>query len=270
MFRPRTLLLAMAALLPASPGLSARMPASLAPSPTAAPSNAAPDPAAGPVASVSPTASTGGGGRWLSRLAPAADPRVLELAVSAMQCAQAGGVGATASRLAVIDYSRPSLLPRLWVFDLTAGKLLYEEVVAHGQGSGDNLATRFSNRDGSHQSSLGLFVTADTYIGRNGYSLRMRGLEPGVNDAAMARAIVMHGAPYVDPGRGKAMGRLGRSWGCPAVRSTVARPMIDLLKDGQFVFSYYPDQAWLTRSALLNCPAAKLARHAADARDGAG
>ena len=120
-----------------------------------------------------------------------------------------------ARRLAVIDYSRPSLVPRLWVFDLAAGKLLYEEVVAHGQGSGENLPTRFSNSDGSHQSSLGLFVTADTYTGKNGYSLRMHGLEPGVNDAAMARAIVMHGAPYVDPVQGKRMGRLGRSWGCP-------------------------------------------------------
>lgn len=267
MFRPRTLLLAMAALLPASPGLSARV---SAPSPESSPPESSPPASAGPVARTAAAASTGAGGRWLSRLAPAADPRVLELAVSAMQCAQASGVGAAARRLAVIDYSRPSLVPRLWVFDLTAGKLVYEEVVAHGQGSGDNLPTRFSNRDGSHQSSLGLFVTADTYTGRNGYSLRMRGLEPGVNDAAMARAIVMHGAPYVDPDRGKAMGRLGRSWGCPAVRSAVARPMIDLLKDGQFVFSYYPDQAWLARSALLNCPAAKLARHAADARDGAG
>ncbi|MDI9239272.1 murein L,D-transpeptidase catalytic domain family protein [Lysobacter sp. LF1] len=192
----------------------------------------------------------------LSQLAPSANPKVLELAMAAMSCAQASGVGVDARRLAVIDYSRPSLVPRLWVFDMAAGKLLYEEVVAHGQGSGDNFATRFSNDDGSHQSSLGLFVTADTYTGRNGYSLRMKGLEPGVNDAAMARAIVMHGAPYVDPQRGKAMGRLGRSWGCPAVRSTVARPMIDLLKGGQFVFSYYPDQAWLARSALLNCPAA--------------
>ncbi|HEY1141821.1 MAG TPA: murein L,D-transpeptidase catalytic domain family protein [Lysobacter sp.] len=197
------------------------------------------------------------GGLWLSRLAPAADPKVLELAVSAMQCAQASGVGADARRLAVIDYSRPSLMPRLWVFDLTAGRLLYEEVVAHGQGSGENMATRFSNSDGSHQSSLGLFVTADTYTGKNGYSLRMRGLEPGVNDAAMARAIVMHGAPYVDPAQGQRMGRLGRSWGCPAVRSAVAKPMIDLLKGGQFVFSYYPDQAWLARSALLKCPAAR-------------
>jgi len=210
------------------------------------------------------------GGRWLSRLAPAADPKVLELAVSAMQCAQASGVGIDARRLAVIDYSRPSLLPRLWVFDLASGRLLYEEVVAHGQGSGDNMATRFSNLDGSHQSSLGLFVTADTYTGKNGYSLRMRGLEPGVNDAAMARAIVMHGAPYVDPAQGQRMGRLGRSWGCPAVRSVVARPMIDLLKDGQFVFSYYPDQAWLARSALLNCPAGRRSlAHAPQARGSA-
>lgn len=207
---------------------------------------------------------------FLSRLAPSADPRVLQLAVAAMECAQASGVGREAQRLAVIDYSRPSLAPRLWVFDLAAGKLLYEEVVAHGQGSGDNFATRFSNDDGSHQSSLGLFVTADTYSGRNGYSLRMKGLEPGVNDAAMSRAIVMHGAPYVDPQRGKSMGRLGRSWGCPAVRSAIAKPMIDLLKGGQFLFSYYPDQAWLARSALLKCPAARTALHTADASGTSG
>lgn len=240
MFKPRTLLLAAAALLPATPGLATRKagePAAVRFSP--------------PVEAATLPASP------LARLAPGADPKVLDLAQAAMQCAQASGVGASARRLAVIDYSRPSLLPRLWVFDLAAGKLLYEEVVAHGQGSGDNLATRFSNRDGSHQSSLGLFVTADTYTGKNGYSLRMQGLEPGVNDAAMARAIVMHGAPYVDAAQGKRMGRLGRSWGCPAVRSAVAKPMIDLLKGGQFVFSYYPDQAWLARSALLNCPAAR-------------
>ncbi|TWI04983.1 L,D-transpeptidase-like protein [Luteimonas cucumeris] len=189
----------------------------------------------------------------LSRLAPDADPKVLDMALQAVHCAQTSGVATDAQRLAVIDYSRPSLQPRLWVFDLHAGKLLYEEVVAHGQGSGDNYATRFSNRDGSHQSSLGLFVTTDTYIGRNGFSLRMDGLEPGINDRAMSRAIVMHGAPYVNPIAGKAMGRLGRSWGCPAVRTTVAKPMLELLKRGQFVFSYYPDPAWLERSRLLNC-----------------
>jgi hypothetical protein len=203
----------------------------------------------------------------LSRLAPAADPKVIELAVSAMHCAQADGVGIDAQRLAVIDYSRSSLQPRLWVFDLTAHRLLYQEVVAHGQGSGGDVPNRFSNDDGSHASSLGLFVTRDTYIGHNGYSLRMQGLEHGVNDAAMSREIVMHGAPYVNPEAGKHMGRLGRSWGCPALRSAVAKPIIDVLKDGQFVFSYYPDQAWLTRSALLKCPASGLVRRSADGRD---
>lgn len=205
----------------------------------------------------------------LAGLAPDADPKVLALALDAMHCAQANGVAPDARRLAVIDYSRPSLQPRLWVFDVAARKLLFEEVVAHGQGSGDNYATRFSNSDGSHQSSLGLFVTTQTYMGRNGYSLRMDGLEPGINDHAMSRAIVMHGAPYVNPVAGRAMGRLGRSWGCPAVRTTVARPMLDLLKQGQFVFSYYPDPAWLKRSHLLHCGAKASKLAAAPAwRDG--
>lgn len=203
----------------------------------------------------------------LARLAPGADPKVLELALAAMHCAQAAGTGKDAQRLAVIDYSRSSLEPRLWVFDLAADRLLYQELVAHGQGSGGDVPTRFSNDDGSHASSLGLFVTRDTYIGHNGYSLRMDGLEHGINDAAMERAIVMHGAAYVNPDTGKHMGRLGRSWGCPALRSSVAKPIIDVLKDGQFVFSYYPDQNWLTRSALLKCPAAGLARRDVHGRD---
>jgi hypothetical protein len=202
----------------------------------------------------------------LARLAPGADPNVLELALGAMRCAQADGVGEHAERLAVIDYSRSSLEPRLWVFDLSSDRLLYQELVAHGQGSGGDVPNRFSNDDGSHASSLGLFVTRDTYIGHNGYSLRMDGLEHGINDAAMERAIVMHGAAYVNADAGKRMGRLGRSWGCPALRAAIAKPIIDVLKDGQFVFSYYPDQAWLARSALLKCPAARLAHHDAHER----
>jgi L,D-transpeptidase catalytic domain len=204
----------------------------------------------------------------LARAAPNLDEGIIELAVSAMRCAQAEGVGADAERLAIIDYSLSSLKPRLWVFDLAHERLLFRELVAHGQGSGGDVPTRFSNDEGSHASSLGLFVTRDTYVGHNGYSLRMQGLEPGINDAAMSRDIVMHGAAYVNADSGKRMGRLGRSWGCPALRSAVAKPIIDELKDGQFVFSYYPDQRWLTRSALLKCPAAGLARRGADGRDG--
>lgn len=194
----------------------------------------------------------------LSQLAPDADPEVLALGLSAMQCAQAHGTGSDARRLAVIDYSRSSLTPRLWVFDLAQRKLLYKELVAHGQGSGGDLPNRFSNEDGTHASSLGLFYTRDTYQGKNGYSLRMDGLDTGFNDAAMSRAIVMHGAPYVDAGTGRKMGRLGRSWGCPAVRAAMAKPIIDVMKDGQFVFSYYPQQAWLTRSSLAQCAMARL------------
>ncbi len=184
----------------------------------------------------------------IADLAPQANRDALALAMQAMRCAQVSGLGVDATRLAFIDYSRPSTEPRLWVFDLANNRLLYQEVVAHGRGSGDNLASVISNVSGSHTSSLGLFLTRETYQGRNGYSLRMEGLEPGVNDAALARAIVMHGAPYVDPQSAAKQGRLGRSFGCPAVREAVARGMIDVLKDGQFVFAYYPDAAWLDRT----------------------
>lgn len=189
----------------------------------------------------------------LARLAPDADPRVLDLALAARDCAASQLTQAPAPRLAVIDYSRPSTEPRLWVFDLDAGTLLFREYVAHGQGTGENLAHAFSNRDGSHQSSLGLFRTADTYVGHNGYSLRMEGLEPGTNDAAMARAIVMHGAAYVNPQRAQQQGRLGRSWGCPALRPDVAPAVIDSLKNGQMIFAYYPDSHWLAHSPFLSC-----------------
>lgn len=194
----------------------------------------------------------------LQRLAPEADPKVLALALEAAECAAASGVASMAQRLAVIDYSRPSTERRLWVFDLKRTALLYAEYVAHGRNSGENFANAFSNRESSHQSSLGLFATAETYNGGNGYSLRMDGLEPGVNDQARSRAIVMHGAPYVDPAMARQQGRLGRSYGCPALRPAIASAVIDTLKQGQLVFAYYPDQEWLTHSRFFRC-GAKLA-----------
>lgn len=191
----------------------------------------------------------------LQRMAPDADPQVLALALESAQCAAASGSIAPPKRLAVIDYSRPSTERRLWVFDLASPRLLYSEYVAHGRASGENLATAFSNLDSSHQSSLGLFATGETYTGHNGLSLRMDGLEPGFNDRARDRAIVMHGAAYVDPAMAQRQGRLGRSFGCPAVRQAVAPAMIDALKDGQLVFAYYPDQRWLTQSKFFRCHA---------------
>lgn len=191
----------------------------------------------------------------LSATAPNADPAVLGLALQARSCAIARGVATSQSRLAVIDYSRPSTQPRLWVFDMRDSRLLFDEYVAHGRGSGDNFARHFSNDDGSLQSSLGLFSTAETYDGGNGYSLRMDGLEPGINDHARSRLLVMHGAWYVDPLLALKQGRLGRSYGCPALRPQVAREVIDNLKQGQLLFAYYPDEQWLTHSRFLDCDA---------------
>ncbi len=178
---------------------------------------------------------------------------VLNLALNAVTCGVASGDLATPPTLTLIDYSLPSTQPRLWVFDLRSGRLLFNELVAHGRNSGDNMATRFSDVMESRESSLGLFRTADTYVGQNGYSLRLDGLEPGFNSHARERAIVMHGAPYVDPTVATANGRLGRSWGCPALSEAVARRVIDTVRGGGVIFSYYPDPAWLKASKFLNC-----------------
>src|SRR5687767_7412379 len=176
---------------------------------------------------------------------------VLELALGAASCAVKSGAVERPRTLTVIDYSKPSSQKRLWVYDLATRQLLYEELVAHGQGSGANLATQFSNKADSHQTSLGLFVTDDTYVGRNGYSLRLDGLDKGLNDLARDRAIVMHGAPYVNPAFVKANGRLGRSHGCPAVSDAVARELINRVKGGGLVFAYYPDAQFLKTSKYL-------------------
>jgi hypothetical protein len=185
---------------------------------------------------------------------------VLNLALGAVTCAVAAGDISAPPTLTLIDYSRPSTEPRLWVFDLRSGEMRFRELVAHGKGTGENLAQHFSDSMNSHQTSLGLFVTQDPYVGSNGYSLRLDGLEPGFNGRARERAIVMHGAAYVDAAFAAKQGRLGRSWGCPALRQAVARQVIDFIRDGGVIFSYYPDQAWLKESRFLNCPPASANR----------
>ncbi|SFT73152.1 murein L,D-transpeptidase catalytic domain family protein [Halomonas saccharevitans] len=184
----------------------------------------------------------------LLRLAPGADARVMQLAARALACADPD-----AERLAVIDFSLPSTEPRLWVFDLQKQQLLFKELVSHGQGSGNAVAQSFSNVPESHQSSIGLFRTMNSYRGSNGYSLRLEGLEPGVNDLAYERAIVIHGADYVSEDFIQQTGRLGRSHGCPAVRQEVAIPLIDSIKDNQYLFTYYPDPEWLASSNFFRC-----------------
>jgi hypothetical protein len=179
------------------------------------------------------------------------DLKALDLALGAATCAMRAGLVNQPATLTLIDYSLRSVERRLWVFDLETGRSLHHELVAHGQGTGGDRALRFSNTPDSHQSSLGLFVTRETYVGQNGYSLRLDGLEPGYNDRARERAIVIHGAPYVSDAFARSQGRLGRSWGCPVLAETVARTVIDVIKGGNLVFAYYPDDAWLRGSRLL-------------------
>ena len=204
----------------------------------------------------------------IRRLAPDLDPGVLALALEARACALRSNEVGDDAKLAVIDYSRPSTQKRLWVFDMARDALLFHEHVAHGSGTGDNLARRFSNEDGSHATSLGLFRTAETYQGGNGYSLRLDGLDAGFNDRARSRAIVMHGAWYVNPDLIRTQGRLGRSQGCPALRQQVAKVVIDTLKQRQLLFSYAEDAAFLQRGRSFACDGRSAAQILAAARAG--
>ena len=187
----------------------------------------------------------------LLRQAPGLRRDVLRLALDAARTAAEKGMVRRRELLTVIDYSLPSSQPRLFVFDVAARRLLFRELVAHGKNSGGDRTTFFSNSHGSLATSIGLFVTGDTYFGGNGYSLRLRGLDEGFNDQAWDRLVVMHGASYVSRAAIKALGRLGRSWGCPAVRKEVARDIIDTLRGGSPVFAYYPDRDWLKSSKFL-------------------
>jgi L,D-transpeptidase catalytic domain len=176
-------------------------------------------------------------------------PKVLAMALDAMACAKAKGASGSDELLTIIDYSLPSTQRRLWVLDLKHGDVLFNELVAHGRGSGDNYATRFSNLNDSHQTSLGLFLTGGTYTGGNGYSMVLKGLDAGVNDNAEPRHIVMHGAWYVSNDQIRSQGRLGRSWGCPALSQDMAPRVIDTIKGGTFVFSYAGEASWLKKAS---------------------
>jgi hypothetical protein len=189
---------------------------------------------------------------WTATVRGGIDPSLFELALDAAAQAVSRGDAAAPRTLTVIDFSKPSTQKRLWVYDLQSRALLFHEHVAHGRGSGANVATAFSNVPESNQSSLGLFRTAEAYMGKHGLSLRLDGLERGINDRARERAIVIHGAEYVNAATAKAQGRLGRSLGCPAVRPEIAKPLINAVKDGGLLFAYYPQQTWLSSSTYLN------------------
>lgn len=154
--------------------------------------------------------------------------------------------------LTLIDFSKPSTEERFYVFDMRHKKLLFASLVSHGKNSGGNYATSFSNENGSLKSSLGFFLTENTYQGKNGYSLVLNGLEKGINDRAKERAIVIHGAAYSNPSVITSSGRLGRSFGCPALPQSVSKPIINTIKGGSLLFIYANNQNYLSYSPILS------------------
>ncbi len=178
------------------------------------------------------------------------------MALTAYDTAVAEGL-VKRSRLTIIDYELPSYEKRLWVIDMKSARLLHEEWVSHGmgkpRGSGGDMerVLSFSNRKGTRKSSLGLHTTAETYHGKHGYSLRLDGREPGVNDAARKRTIVMHSASYVTAKRAESHS-VGRSWGCPAVRPKVSEELINAIRGGSVLWVYYPEASWLETTPFLN------------------
>ncbi|MGL4358190.1 murein L,D-transpeptidase catalytic domain family protein [Cetobacterium sp.] len=153
--------------------------------------------------------------------------------------------------LTIIDYSKPSTEKRFFVIDMKQKKILVNSHVSHGKNSGGNIATSFSNKVSSNKSSLGFFLTENTYMGGNGYSLVLNGLEEGINDKAKERYIVIHGADYANPKMAKSLGRLGRSLGCPALPRDISKKTIDMIKNGSVIFAYGNDTNYLERSSYV-------------------
>jgi len=154
--------------------------------------------------------------------------------------------------LSIIDYSKPSTEKRFFIIDVENRKLLYNTLVAHGKKSGYIEATKFSNKYGSHKSSLGFFRTGKSYYGKRGYSLELEGLEKGINDNARQRGIVIHGANYVSERIANGNGVIGRSWGCPAVSKKLSKEIINLLKGGSLLYIYADDEIYKEKSVLAN------------------
>lgn len=154
--------------------------------------------------------------------------------------------------LTICDFSQRSSQKRMYIIDVEKGQLVKNTWVAHGKNSGSDFATKFSNTPESLQSSLGFYVTGDTYIGEHGLSLRVHGMEPGFNDKAYERSIVVHGAAYVDGARARAGVFMGRSFGCPAVPQNESNSIINLIKKGTCVFIYHPSKNYLQHSKILN------------------
>jgi hypothetical protein len=154
--------------------------------------------------------------------------------------------------LTVVDFSMSSNIKRLWIINMETNEVVLQSLVAHGRNTGDEFATNFSNISESFKSSLGFYTTAEVYNGKHGVSLKLDGLEKGLNDNARNRAVVLHGADYVSESFIKAHNRLGRSQGCPAVPVSLANDIIDLIKGGACLYIYHPSLSKSKKSILIS------------------
>lgn len=177
--------------------------------------------------------------------------RILKTALSGYEVLVGEKIIRRPEVITIIDYSLPSDKERLWVLDLTKGKVLYHCLVSHGRKSGELMAENFSNKPGSNASSPGFYTTGEAYIGKHGLSLALDGLETGINDNARARAIVIHGADYVSDDFIKNYGRLGRSLGCPAVPEKLSKEIISTIKGGSCLFIYAPGINYSSYSRII-------------------
>lgn len=177
--------------------------------------------------------------------------KVFKLAMNGMEKLRKQGKLTNENIVSIVDFSQPSVNKRLYVLDLENFQILFNTLVAHGMKSGKESALSFSNKMSSHKSSLGFYVTDSPYMGSNGYSLRLQGVEKGFNDNALKRAIVMHGADYVNNEFINSQGYIGRSYGCPAVAPELSQPIIDSIKDGTCLFIFHPTKNYLAASKMI-------------------
>jgi hypothetical protein len=178
--------------------------------------------------------------------------KTLVYALKGFKQLQAKGMLENTELISIADFSQSSKKKRLYIIDVHEKKLLLNTYVAHGRNSGGEYATSFSNKVDSHKSSLGFYVTSHTYQGSHGLSLRVQGVEKGINDRAMERAIVVHGANYLGDNFLKRSPFSGRSWGCPAVPQAETSKVINMIKGGSCLFIYHPDEKYLNNSQILN------------------
>jgi len=154
--------------------------------------------------------------------------------------------------ITVVDFSQPSTKKRFYLIDMESKSIIFQDYVAHGKNTGNLWAKNFSNIPNSNQSSLGFYKTAETYYGKHGLSLRLEGLETGINNLARKRAIVIHSADYAEEKFIERYGRLGRSFGCPALPARNYQKIVDKIKEGSLLFIYSPQEEYLKNSTVLN------------------